>query len=77
MMVGSYVFSVSLDFSLIQIEKIDEIHERQEFAALVPLIKAARGEEVKFDRVKHAIVNTLDLAINKIGSDKQAHMSNV
>jgi hypothetical protein len=53
-------------------EKIDEIHERQEFAALVPLIKAARGEEVKFDRVKHAIVNTLDLAINKIGSDKQA-----
>jgi hypothetical protein len=40
--------------------------------SLVRLIKAARAEEVEVNRVKHAIVNTLDLAINKIGSDKQA-----
>jgi hypothetical protein len=49
-----------------------EIRDRQEGALLVPLIKAARGEEIEVDRVRHAIVDTLDLAINKIGSDKQA-----
>ena len=49
-----------------------DIREMQENAILVPLVKAARGEEVKVNRVKDAILNTLDLVIYMIGSDKQA-----
>jgi hypothetical protein len=49
-----------------------ELRDRREGTLLVPLVKAARGEEIEVDRVRHAIVNTLDLAISKIGSDRQA-----
>lgn len=50
----------------------DAIRERQEYAVLVPLIKVARGEEVEVDRVNDAIVNSLDLVINKNRTDKEA-----
>jgi chaperonin cofactor prefoldin len=53
-------------------DEFADIIEMQENAMLVPLVKAARGEEVKVDRIKNAIITTLDLVIRKIGSDRQA-----
>jgi hypothetical protein len=44
----------------------------QENAILVPLVRAAREEEVKVNRVKDTILNTLEPVICKICSDKQA-----
>ena len=52
-----------------------EFHEvmvMQENQALVPLIRAARGEKVEVDQLRHALVGSIDLAIKWIGPDKQA-----
>jgi hypothetical protein len=44
----------------------------QENQALVHLIRAARGERVEVDQLRHTIVGGMDLAIKRIGPDKQA-----
>ena len=52
----------------------DELHEitvMQECATLAPLIKAARGEKVQVDQLKHAFTSSMTLAINRIGPDNQ------
>jgi hypothetical protein len=51
--------------------------EEDEFADMigiqeVPLVKAARRDEVKVDRIKDAILTPLDLVTHKIASDRQA-----
>jgi len=51
--------------------EIDEVRERQEYASFAPLI-TARGEPVDVNQLKHALIGSIDLALEKIGSDKQA-----
>jgi predicted nucleic acid-binding Zn-ribbon protein len=48
-------------------EGLHEVKVVQESATLAPLIKAAKGEKVEVDRLKHAFIGTMDIAISRIG----------
>ena len=43
----------------------------QESAVFAPLIRAARGEPVDVNQLKHALIGGIDLALERLGSDKQ------
>jgi hypothetical protein len=51
--------------------ELDEVRERQEYAAFAPL-RSARGEPLDINQLKHAVIRGIDVAIEKVGSDKQA-----
>jgi|GEM_PF-3586172 hypothetical protein len=42
----------------------------QEYALFAPLI-IARGEPVDVNQLKHALIGCIDLALERLGSDKQ------
>jgi hypothetical protein len=50
--------------------ELDEVREMQEYALFAPLI-IARGEPVDVNQLKHALVGSIDLALERLGSDKQ------
>jgi hypothetical protein len=51
--------------------ELDEVRERQEYAVFASL-RTATGEPVDINQLKHAVISGLDVAIEKVGSDKQA-----
>ena len=51
--------------------ELDEVREMQESAVFAPLIRAARGEPVDVNQLKHALIGGVDLALERLGSDKQ------
>lgn len=53
-------------------EELHEVKVVQEYATLSPLIKAAKGEKVEVDRLKHAFIGSMDIAISRIGPDNEA-----
>ena len=57
------------DCSNIPKDDYDEVREREELAALMPLIKTARGEPIDINQLKHAIIDGLDVAIGRLGSE--------
>nr|MDQ6866558.1 hypothetical protein [Thermoproteota archaeon] len=50
--------------------ELDEVREMQEYALFAPLI-IARGEPTEVNQLKHALIGCIDLALERIGSDKQ------
>ena len=60
------------DRSNIPKNELDEVREMQESAVFAPLIRAARGEPTDVQQLRHALIGGMDVAIESIGSDKQA-----
>ena len=50
--------------------EVDEVREMQEYALFAPLI-IARGEPVDVNQLKHAVIGCIDLALERLGSNKQ------
>jgi hypothetical protein len=50
--------------------ELGEVREMQEYALFAPLI-IARGEPVDVNQLKHALIGGIDLALERLGSDKQ------
>jgi hypothetical protein len=50
--------------------ELDEVREMQEYALFAPL-RIARGEPVDVNQLKHALIGCIDLALERLGSDKQ------
>ena len=50
--------------------EFDEVREMQEYALFAPLL-IARGEPVDVNQLKHALIGCIDLALERLGSDKQ------
>ena len=59
------------DYVNIQQDELDEVREMQQHGAIAPLIRAARGEPVNVDQLKRAVIGGIDLALERLGSDKQ------
>jgi len=53
--------------------EFDEVREMQEYALFAPLL-ITRGEPTDISKLKHALIGSIDLALERLGSDKQ--MSN-
>ena len=50
--------------------EFDEVREMQEYALFAPLL-IARGEPADISKLKHALIGSIDLALERLGSDKQ------
>ena len=53
-------------------DELDDVREMQEHGAIAPLIRAARGEQVDFNDLKHAVIRGIDVALARLSSDKLA-----
>ena len=43
----------------------------RQHGTIAPLIRASRGEPVIVDQLKRAVIGGIDLALERLGSDKQ------
>ena len=50
--------------------ELDEVREMQEYALFAPLL-IARGEPADINKLKHALIGGIDLALERLGSDQQ------
>jgi len=50
--------------------ELDEVPEMQEYALFAPLL-IARGEPADINKLKHALIGGIDLALERLGSDQQ------
>jgi len=60
------------DYVNIPQDELDEVREMQQHGAIAPLIRAARGELVEFNQLKHAVITGIDITLELLTSDQKA-----
>ena len=60
------------DYVNIPQDELDEVREMQQHGAIAPLIRAARGELVEFNQLKHAVITGINITLELLTSDQKA-----